>query len=433
MDTLLTELHEQESRYHDSLLKGPGLDVPRLTGLPVNRADRVSSSRNSLRAELERARAEQLRLQEAARSQSVQLEQLRSQSAAELGSLESRVLEQERLRREEAAQVREPGCATFDERAAEPAGRGGRAISLGAADGSHAQPPLPLPLAAPFAQPGSQPGSLDLAVAVSLNSAHIGRIERAVDELRTQLGSIDAKLAHVLALGSPARDTPRSQPRSRSLFVAPSDADVAVAAPGGPHSEADAALRRLSQMTSKYNALKEKLARQTIREAELHGFLLTQSAQQQPPSHGSSPADSGRAQPAATPRPASERRARGRTAKTARSTREGSGASFAARGAEMASAATVASLARAAARPASTPRPSSARALTASTAEGIALTDVASSRLNLSLRVPVSTDVSGKENGARPLAAWGGAHAPPHAKAAAAARPMSARPAGWRA
>ncbi|KAG8465524.1 hypothetical protein KFE25_002831 [Diacronema lutheri] len=309
MDTLLEELRVQEGNYYESLVRSAG----------VEGADRMVSSRSSLRAELERARAEQMRLRDAARAQQAQLELLRAHNApADGGSLEARALERERHGREEAARGPLRAVAELD------------AVDGGGAGGEGSARPTGVPPGTPA----------QLAADVAAQGARLARVERSVDELGALLRAIDGKLSRALARGSPARVAEvgtadgnvraRKTPPSRELFARADagvsdddageldgDADhgrtggrgrhrdgVPAAERGAAADEATATHARLSEVSAKYEALKKKFARQTIREAELHGFLIQHGA----PS--AALADAAR-------RPASERRGRTRPSRAA--------------------------------------------------------------------------------------------------------------------
>lgn len=310
MDHLLDELHMQENNYFESLVKSAGLE-----------GAARSSSRSSLRAELERARAEQMRLQEAAREQQVQLEQLRAHSAVEVGPLEGRTAEQERARRQEAQYFAPPA---WDSRAPTADGAldgsrpGGWRPAYGAAAAPGPRQPHAFDAGSTRAPQAAGTPPADLAAAVARNASHIARVEAAVDALAAQLRATDEKLARALAAletrspsrasvpAAPVAERARKTPPSRALFrSAGSDEERGAGQDAADaRAEAEAAHARLSTMSAKYDALKKKFARQTIREAELHGYLLQHGAPPSPPASVRSPAV----------RPASERRARPRAA-----------------------------------------------------------------------------------------------------------------------
>jgi hypothetical protein len=304
MDLLLDELRAQETRFVDTLLKSSSVDG----------ADRAS--RSSLRAELERARAEQIRLQEASRAQQAQLDSLRSHAHGEPGALVERGVEPEPFRAIHAVRAHVTERARTDTLAA-------------------AEPAEP-------AARGSEPS---LAAAIAQNASRITRVERAVEDLRDQLGSIDDKLARILLLGSGCREAtpvgerernlaggdanlsdqaasphasgamPATPPsRARSRLQRSESADAKPPAGGASPAEADGAVLRLEQLSLKYEALKRKFARQTIREAELHGYLMTAPTLSSQPVTARAPAVSA---PTRTP-PSSVRSSARQSAATAR-------------------------------------------------------------------------------------------------------------------
>lgn len=401
MDSLLDELRVQETNYYESLVKSAGVDGA------------GSASRSSLRAELERARAEQMRLQDAAREQQAQLEQLRSRSAVEISSLEERVLEHERLRRAEEARdaLRSKSIGLESARNSERGDVRGLTVVEAADDGELSTRSSSWRPAQAQHLPAAQSGPpqavtmppADLLAAVALNASHIARVEQSVDALASQMRAIDEKLARVIELGLLAQTEDRAHkvPPSRSLFRPSEPAEESGSYGGGgsrtteqrtelreadqARAEADTA-KRLSVMSAKYEALKKKFARQTIREAELHGYLLQHGA----PS------------PPMPPRPASERRARPRASDVGDVQRDDAASSVVRPVRAMAAQSTTAPASRVPLAPAPAQKAAAVAKSTASDDRTALLGEKPSQRRHVNVRVPTSGGpMAGKENAHR--------------------------------
>lgn len=295
METLLDELKQQEDKYFDSLLKTSGVDA----------ATAERSSRSTLRSELERARAEQLQLQEKAREQEAQIEAYRSHAQTEVQSLEQRLRDFEAVRRDESvkhteqlellqAQVttsapsEENKSSSLAELADEPPPRrhGSARRSRGGGSSSarlDADPPSARLARSPPAPASTRDSERAEAAPVERQLAdNRERMDRLEHELLDVRDNVDALREQVAALLRAGVDGREPRPRLSAAAAASSAASPAAsprsrspaAAQEAPPHDASQALRRLQEVSSKYETLKRKFARQTVREAELHGYLL---------------------------------------------------------------------------------------------------------------------------------------------------------------